>query len=87
MIIHELGYSSTQNPEISAANRKTAQRKLELLGYKPEEPIHLRFFYPTDDPRKNSDKGRKADCLNWKEIETYQRQGRGVYFVVNGGGH
>lgn len=83
----DLGNSRTQNPEFPTANRTQAQRQLELLGYKPSDKIYLRFFYPADDPRKNSDKGRKADSLNWQEIESYQRQGRGVYFVVNGGGH
>ncbi|MGH2412950.1 MAG: DUF3987 domain-containing protein, partial [Microcystaceae cyanobacterium] len=28
-----------------------------------------------------------SDRLNWQEIEAYQRQGRGAYFVINGGGH
>ena len=79
--------SSTKKLEFPTANRLQARRQLELLGYNPEDRIYLRFFYPTDDPRKNSDKGRKADRLNWQEIETYQRQGRGVYFVINGGGH
>ena len=81
------GNSRTQNPEFPTANRTQAQRQLELLGYKPEDKIYLRFFYPSDDPRKGADKGRKASRLNWQEIETYQRQGRGVYFVINGGGH
>ena len=78
---------SAKKSEFPTANRTQAQRQLELLGYKPSDPIYLRFFYPANDPRKNSDKGRKSNSLNWPEIETYQKQGRGVYFVVNGGGH
>ena len=75
---------TSQFPSI---NRPQARRQLELLGFQPGENIYLRFFYPSDDPRKDEDKGRKADRLQWKEIEAYQRQGRGVYFVVNGDGH
>ena len=77
--------SSTQKLEWTTANRQTALRQLSLLGYKPEDKIYLRFFYPSDDPRKVSDKGRKADRLNGQEIEAYQRAGRGVYFVITGG--
>ena len=84
---NEQGNSSNQKKGFPTANRKIAQRQLELLGYKPEDKIYLRFFYPSEDPRKGSDPGRKINYLNWQEIEAYQKQGRGVYFVVNGGGH
>lgn len=58
--------SSNQKTEFPTANRTQAQRQLELLGYKPEDKIYLRFFYPSEDPRKGSDKGRKANYLNWQ---------------------
>ena len=87
MTINSKRPSSAQQPEFPAPERSQALRQLELLGYKPEDKIYLRFFYPSDDQRKGSDKGRKADRLNWKEISAYQRAGRGVYFVINGGGH
>ena len=87
MTTNSKGLSSTQKLEWTTVNRQTALRQLSLLGYKPEDKIYLRFFYPSDDPRKVSDKGRKADRLNGQEIEAYQRAGRGVYFVINGGGH
>ena len=64
-----------------------ARRQLELLGYQWGEQVFLRFFYPSDDRRKDSDKGRKSDRFKSEQIEAYQRQGRGVYFVINGGGH
>ncbi|MGK7947281.1 MAG: DUF3987 domain-containing protein [Xenococcaceae cyanobacterium] len=86
-----------QFPQI---DRDSANRQLRLLGYQePEQKkgfsispqkndrVYLRFFYPSDDPRKENDKGRKSNSLNWREIEKYQREGRGVYFVVNGNGH
>ncbi len=49
-------------------DQQLAQRQLELLGYSLKEPIYLRFFYPSDDPRKYGDKGRKANNLNFKTI-------------------
>ncbi len=67
--------------------RNQAQRQLQLLGYQQGDNVYLRFFYPSDDPRKDGDKGRKADRLRWEEVEEFQRQGRGAYFVINGGGH
>ena len=68
-------------------DRTQVQHQLSLLGFSPNHNLYLRFFYSSNDPRKEGDKGRKANRINWKEIENYQRQGRGVYFVINGGGH
>lgn len=70
-------------------DRDLAGRHLTYLGYQPGESVYLRFFYHSSDPRKGNDTGRKAEQLNWDEIENYQLQGRGVYVVVNGsgGGH
>ena len=73
-----------QFPQI---DRNLAQRQLALLGYSIYEDIYLRFFYPSDDPRKDGDAGRKADKIDWNQIEKYQKEGRGAYFVINGGGH
>ena len=64
-----------------------ARRQLELLGYQWGDKVFVRFFYPKNDPRKGSDKGRKGDRFNPQQIEAHQRAGRGVYFVINGGGH
>ncbi len=68
-------------------DRDSASSQLRLLGYQGHKQVYLRFFYPSDDPRKENDRGRKSNSLNWHSIEKYQREGRGVYFVVNGGGH
>lgn len=75
--------------DILHIDQPMARRQLEYLGYKSGENVYLRFFYHSDDPRKNSDKGRKIDRLRWEDVEAYQRSGRGVYVVVNGaqGGH
>ena len=68
-------------------DRNQALRQLELLGYQSNDKVFVRFFYPSNDPRKDSDKGRKGNFFNPKQIEAYQQAGRGVYFVINGGGH
>ena len=65
-------------------------RQLELLNYKLGETVFLRAFYPSDDPRQRDDKGRKADAttieLMCQTAQRFQNEGRGIYFVVNGGG-
>ena len=71
-----------------------ALQHLKLLGYSEGDPVYLRFFYSSSDPRKNGDRGRKLTVPSGSELHRYQREieklqaeGRGVYFVVNGGGH
>ncbi|NJL81396.1 MAG: hypothetical protein HC836_36280 [Richelia sp. RM2_1_2] len=65
---------------------------LAALGYSEKgDTVYVRAFYPSDDPRKNDDKGRKAQSHNFNQLievaNQYQMSGRGVYIVVNGGGH
>lgn len=77
-------------PTTLTIDREQAARQLELLGYKPDENIYLTAFFPKGDPRtkgENRDKGRKANKLKYAEVEEWQSEGRGVYFVVNGYGH
>ncbi|MGK7951794.1 MAG: DUF3987 domain-containing protein, partial [Xenococcaceae cyanobacterium] len=68
-----------------------ALAQLTALGYQDGETVYLRFFYPDGDDRKDRDKGRKLEGtfphLPWHKIEQMQTEGRGCYFVVNGGGH
>lgn len=69
-------------------DRNQARTQLELLGYKSGDNVYMRFFVPDGDPRHGTPSAaRKADKLNWEEVERYQEDGYGVYFVVNGGGH
>lgn len=81
--------SSHTADNVLRIDRESAQRQLKYLGYKSPENVYLRLFYHSDDPRKHDDKGRKLNRLQWKEVENYQQDGRGVYVVVNGadGGH
>jgi hypothetical protein len=66
-------------------DRQQARRHLDYLGYKSDHAF-LRFFHHSDDPRKNTDKGRKLDYIFWEPAAAFQRDGRGVYVVVNGAG-
>lgn len=89
--------TSTSNHQTIAIDREQALKHLEYLGYEPGESVYFRFFYHALDIRKNGDKekgipkdkGRKLNTLDWKKIEDFQNDGRGVYVVVNGagGGH
>jgi hypothetical protein len=60
------------------------KRFLDLLG-KPQGTCRLRAFFPSGDPRKDDDKGRKGNGMP-SLIEEWQREGRGVYVVINDGG-
>jgi hypothetical protein len=72
-------------------DRSQATAHLEALGYKAGDTVYLRSFYPSNDSRKIGDKGRKAEAKNINQLvqlaTQFQSEGRGVYFVVNGGGH
>lgn len=68
-------------------DRQQAVAHLETLGYKQGDAVYVRAFLPKEDPRYAPNTGRKADRLNWEQVERWQAQGYGVYIVVNGGGH
>jgi AAA domain len=72
-------------------DREQAQQQLKALGYKAGDRVYLRAFYPSSDPRKAGDAGRKAEATNLDQLieraTEFQTEGRGVYLVVNGGGH
>jgi phage/plasmid-associated DNA primase len=75
-------------PPALSIDQNQARTQLELLGYKPGDNVYMRFFVPDGDHRHGTPAAaRKASLLNWKEVERYQNDGYGVYFVVNGGGH
>jgi hypothetical protein len=82
-------YSPQNNLQV---DRNQIAQHLQLLGYAKCEKIFLRAFYPSDDPRKTGDKGRKAEVeatnieLIAQTAEKFLLSGMGVYIVVNGGG-
>ena len=83
----ESNENSTNPLSTLRIDREQAFKQLELLGYSKDERVYTRSFFPAKDPRSANDRGRKGDRLNFNEKERWQREGRGVYFVVNGGGH
>ena len=72
-------------------DREQVRQQLATLGYKAGDTVYLRAFYPDSDPRKTFDAGRKAFATKLdhliKHATTFQAEGRGIYLVVNGGGH
>ena len=72
-------------------DREQVRQQLAALGYKGGDRVFLRAFFPDTDPRKKDDPGRKAEAINLDQLieqaARYQAQGRGIYFVINGGGH
>lgn len=60
---------------------------LEILGCKRGDAVYIRAFLPKEDPRYGPGTGRKADKLNWEQVERWQTEGYGIYIVANGGGH
>ena len=72
-------------------DREQVRQQLATLGYKKGDRVFLRAFFPSTDSRKNGDAGRKAETSNLDQLlehtTKFQAEGRGVYLVVNGGGH
>ena len=53
-------------------DRELAQKQLSYLGYTSNQAF-LRFFYHSDNPKKDKDKGRKSNNLDWRAIASYQQ--------------
>ena len=70
-------------------DRSQAQAQLEILGYQQgEDIVYPRAIVPGSDPRKGTQaQARNLKGLKWAEIERFNQDGYGIYFVVNGGGH
>ncbi len=72
-------------------DREQVRQQLAALGYKGGDRVFLRAFFPDTDPHKKDDLGRKAEATNLDQViahaTRFQAKGRGVYLVVNGGGH
>lgn len=67
-------------------NTQAALDQLTALGYKPGDTVRLRAFLPT----KGTDKGRSCSFtmpnIPAAQVQRWEGEGRGVYFVVNPGG-
>lgn len=81
-------YTTQSSPQ--PIDREQVRQQLKALGYEAGDTVYLRAFYPDSDPRKPNDGGRKAVATKLDELikhaTAFQAEGRGVYFVVNGGG-
>jgi hypothetical protein len=58
-------------------DRDQATTQLEALSHSLNN-AYLSAFLPKEDPRYGSNTARKADRLNWQEIESWQAQGYGA---------
>ena len=76
--------TSVSKTPVPCFDEKTAALFLGALGKDPKT-TRIRAFYEKDDPRKNGDGGRKAS-FSTDTIKQWQKQGRGVYAVINNGG-
>jgi hypothetical protein len=83
-VLEPSGGQAPAEPAWPEPDAQQISRFLELLG-KPKGTARLRAFYPSGDPRKDGDKGRKA-AGSLFEVGRWQREGRGVYAVINDGG-
>lgn len=84
--VHKNSLSNTSESYSLRIDRDQATTQIEALGHKLNA-VCVRAFLPKEDPRYGPNTGRKADKLDWKQIEQWQAQGYGIYIVVNGGGH
>ena len=75
------------SPHKLSIDRQQATIQIKVLGHSLSDAVRIRAFLPKEDPNYGPNTGRKADKLNWEQIEGWQAQGYGVYIVVNGGGH
>jgi hypothetical protein len=85
--VHQNSSVSTSAKQALRIDREQATAQLEALGQCLSHSVYIRAFLPKQDPRSALDKGRKADQLNWEQLERWQAQGYSIHLVVNGGGH
>ena len=71
-------------PYVWAIDRQTARRFLSLLGKEPAS-TRLRAFPHRGDPRRGQIGARKGS-FDLGRAERWQREGRGIYVVINNGG-
>jgi hypothetical protein len=84
--VHKNSLSNTSESYTLRIDRAQATTQIEALGHQLNS-VCVRAFLPKEDKRYAPNSGRKADQLDWKQIEQWQAQGYGIYIVVNGGGH
>jgi hypothetical protein len=87
--VKAIKHSRTSKP--NAARQNQAVIQLSNLGYKDGDAVYLRFFNCKNHPEGKDGSGVNVQAtfpnLPWGTIEIHQAQGKGCYFVVNGGGN
>ncbi len=73
-----------ESPAWPKPDTSQVRRFIELLG-KPPGTSRIRALFPSGDPRKDDDKGRKDEAKP-QLIREWQAEGRGIYLVINDGG-
>ncbi|MEM9213952.1 MAG: replicative DNA helicase [Cyanobacteria bacterium P01_F01_bin.150] len=77
------------NPAAQKLSGKDIISHLHALGYQKNDNVCLRAFYPSKS--EHSDQGRKCNfkypSLPTQDLAQWSREGRGIYVVVNPGGH
>ncbi len=68
---------NTQSTQPVRANiridREKAEEQIKALGYSSLSEIYVRAFYPKDNPRSTNPKeARKADGIEWAQLEEWQ---------------
>jgi len=53
--------TAATNSEVLLPDQRQIQDFLQILGYRMGDTFYLRGFYPSDNPLKETDKGRKAE--------------------------
>ena len=78
-----------QDSEYPKFDKEQAIEQLRLLNYQDGDEVFLRAIYPTKHRTKGAVSLPPFKFPNFPvaDIEKYQKEERGIYVVVNGGGH
>ena len=85
-----LQQQNSTNPDLGSLKRSQAIAQLRLLGYQDGDRVNYRAFLPHKPRVKVADQGRKASAVLPalpQELPQWEAEGRGIYVVVNPGGH
>lgn len=82
---HENSHPSTAR--FLYIDRDSSIAQLEALGYREGDIVYLRAIPGSGYNGGAINIEAIFPALPWSRLENYQRVGKGIYFVVNGGGH
>jgi hypothetical protein len=74
-------------PQDFSIDRSAAIAQLTALGYVEDEIVYLRAIPAPGYSGGAINLEAKFPALPWAKLEDYQKKGKGIYVVVNGGGH